>query len=91
MNSTKQQSRLNNFTKKNMRNAMDIAGYGIYDLDQECFVGFDTNKGFISIWNEVRKAKLAFSYHTNNTIAERSEEYEIREINSSIELYKKGK
>lgn len=82
--------RLNRFTTGKMKSAKDVVGYGIYDIVNKCFVGFETNKGFISIWNEARKAKLAFSYHTNNTITERSSEYEIRSINSSSELYKKG-
>ncbi len=87
---TKEEYRLQRFTKDKMRAVQDIVGYGVYDLINKQFVGFDTNKGFISIWNESKKAKLAFAYHTNNTISEREAEYEIREINSSIELYKKG-
>jgi hypothetical protein len=79
--------RLARFNTSNMDNVRDIAGFGIYSLVQETYVGFHTSKGFISVWNEPRKAKLAFSYHTNNTIAERANEYEIREIKTNTDMY----
>lgn len=60
-----------------------IVGYGIKRLSDGKFMGFNTNKGIVSIWNEERKAKLAFAYHTNNTIDERIDEYIIVPITES--------
>ena len=48
-----------------------IKGFGIYDNVNKTFIGFNTNKGFLTVWNESKKAKLAFAYHTGNTIDER--------------------
>ena len=80
--------RAKKFKSEKLIKVNDVIGYGIYDKLDECFVGFQTSKGFVSIWNEARKAKLAFAYHTSNTIDERQEEFEIRQINSAIDLYK---
>lgn len=79
--------RLARFNRDSIIYIGDVAGFGIWDIERKCFVGFNTTKGLISIWNEPRKAKLAFSYHTNNTIDERSDEFEIRQINSHNDLY----
>lgn len=61
----------------------DIKGFGIYDNVNKTFIGFNTNKGFLTVWNESKKAKLAFAYHTGNTIDERNGEYSIININVS--------
>lgn len=79
--------RLSRFTTCNMYPINDVVGFGIYSIKDKSFVGFQTSKGLISIWNEPRKAKLAFSYHTKNTIDERAGEYEVREIKSVEEMY----
>ena len=69
--------RAKKFKSEKLIKVNDVIGYGIYDKLDECFVGFQTSKGFVSIWNEARKAKLAFAYHTHNTIDERANDYEI--------------
>ena len=79
-NSTKAQMRLSRFRPNAIVSIKDLKGYGIYDLKNKSFVGFYTNRGLITVWNEAKKAKLAFAYHTKNTIEERKDEYEVREI-----------
>lgn len=65
------------FKENVLVNLNTVTGYGIRRKSDGVFLGFQTNKGLISIWNESRKAKLAFAYHTNNTIDERAEDYEV--------------
>lgn len=79
-NSTKAQRRLSFFKPEAIISIKDLKGYGIYDLKNKYFVGFYTNRGLITVWNEAKKAKLAFACHTKNTIEERRDEYEVREI-----------
>ena len=65
------------FQENKLINLNTVTGYGIRRKSDGVFLGFQTNKGLISIWNESRKAKLAFAYHTNNTIDERADDYEV--------------
>lgn len=62
----------------------ELQGYGILHKKTNTFIGFYTNKGLISIWNEARKAKLAFAYHTKNTLDERANDFEVIKINQTI-------
>ena len=79
-----QNTRNDRFNKNAIYKVEDINGYGIWDKQNKCFIGFYTNRGFVTVWNEIKKAKLAFSYHTNNTLSEREDEYEVRQLTSKI-------
>lgn len=70
-------SRRNRFKEEVLLNLNTVCGWGIRRKSDKAFLGFQTNKGVISIWNEPKKAKLAFAYHTHNTIDERANDYEI--------------
>ena len=65
------------FQENKLINLNTVIGYGIKRKTDGVFMGFNTNKGLVSVWNEARKAKLAFAYHTNNTIDERANDYEV--------------
>lgn len=82
----KKEERRKRFTESKLVSIKDERGFGIYDIKNKCFVGVKSNRGLINIWNEEKKAKLAFSYHTLNTISERVGEYEIREIVKKCEF-----
>ena len=74
-----------NYKEHKLIDITTVRGYGIKRLKDNKFMGFETSKGIISIWNESRKAKLAFAYHTSNTINERADEYQVVEIFESKE------
>ena len=41
--------RAKKFKSEKLIKVNDVIGYGIYDKLSECFVGFQTSKGFVSI------------------------------------------
>lgn len=73
-----------NFRDPSLISVSELQGYGILYKKTNTFIGFNTNKGLISIWNEARKAKLAFAYHTKNTLDERANDFEVIKINQII-------
>ena len=75
-------SREARFKEDVLINITSVIGYGIVRKSDGAVMGFQTNRGIVSIWNEARKAKLAFAYHTNNTIDER-DDYEVVPISES--------
>lgn len=77
------EDREKNFKEDSLIDITKYKGYGIRRITDNKFMGFVTNRGIISIWNEPRKAKLAFAYHTKNTIDERANDYEIVELYES--------